>query len=273
MVLSEEEDTQLLTQIGLTKTQAKLYLALLKLEEADGKTLSKKANVPRQEVYRTLGELQERGLVEKVITSPHKFKATPIEFGLQILMIQRFQQFKDIQEKTKELIRKIQSYPIEKPQEQEQEYKLIMVEGKERLLQIIKDEHDSVQQSVDILSTFPRWLQILDSCFEDYEKALARKVKYRVVIDKPEGRIDFPENVRALLAEPSFKLRLSRGPLETNAAIFDGKQATFNFLPSKSLAESPIIWTDHPSFISMAHDQFEKVWRSAQEYKLENKNS
>jgi sugar-specific transcriptional regulator TrmB len=260
-VLFKEEESQLLTQIGFTRTQAKIYLTLLKLDEADARTLSKDTNVPGPEVYRTLRELQKKGLVEKEITTPYTFKATPIEYGLQILMTQRLQHFKEIQEKTKEFLRKNQGCIIEKPQKHE--YKLIMVEGKERVMQIIKLEHDNVQQSVDILSTLVRWLQILDSCFENYEKALARKVKYRVVIEKPRGEIDFSENVRALLAKPGFELRLSSTPLKTNAAIFDQKEATFIFYTSKSLAEAPIIWTDHPSFISMAQDQFEKVWNAA----------
>jgi sugar-specific transcriptional regulator TrmB len=270
-VALEEESIGFLTQLGFTKTQATLYLALLKLEEADVRTLSKKVYFPRSEVYRTLLELQKKGLVEKEITAPYRFKATPIELGLQVLIDRRVQQCREIQQKTKEFLRKIQSCPIETPQEQE--YRFIMVEGKERLLQIMKDEHDSVQQSADILSTLKRWLQILDSCLKDYEKALARKVKYRVVIEKPRGEIDFPENIKALLAEPGFELRLSRAPLKTNAAIFDGKEATFNFFPSKSLAESPIIWTDNPSFISMCQDHFEKIWKTAREYKLENRNN
>jgi sugar-specific transcriptional regulator TrmB len=270
-VFPEEESIGLLVQLGFTITQAKLYIALLKLDNADVRTISKQINLPRSEVYRTLNELQRKGLAEKEIATPSRFKATPIENGLQVLIDRRVQQCKEIQEKTKKILRKIQGCPIQT--QQKQEYELIMVEGRERLLQIIKNEHANVQQSVDILSTLARWPQILDSCFEDYQKALARKVRYRVVIEKPRGEIDFPENVRALLTKSSFELRLSRAPLITNAAIFDGKEATFNFFPAKSLADSPIIWTNHPSFISMCQDHFKLIWKTAHEYKLENKNS
>jgi sugar-specific transcriptional regulator TrmB len=270
-VFPEEESVEFLTQIGFTITQAKLYLTLLKLDEADAGTLSKKANIPRPEVYRTLSELQKKGFVEKEITSPYRFKATPIEYGLQILMIQRMQQSKELQEKIKEHLRKIQRCPTET--QQEEAYKLSMVEGRERILQIIRLGHDNARQSVDILSTLKQWLQILDSCFENYEKALARKVKYRVVIEKPRCAISFPEKVKALLAEPSFELRLSPTRLKTNAAVFDQKEAAFNFFPAKSLTESPIIWTNHPSFISMWQDHFKLIWKTAREYRLENKNN
>ena len=265
-MLSKEKGSELLTQIGLTKIQAKIYLRLLSLDEANARTLTRETNVPRQEVYRALDDLQKKGFIEKIIASPHKFKATPIDYALQILMIKHTQQCKETQEKIKKFLRENQSCLLEKPQKQE--YQLVMIEGRERLLQLIRLEHDNAQQSVEIASTLERWLHILDSCYESYMKALANNVKYRVVIEKRRGKSDFPEKVKTLLAKPTFELRLSRVPLKTNAAIFDQKEATINFLPNKPLAESPVIWTNHPSFMEMCRDHFEKIWTQAQEYKL-----
>jgi sugar-specific transcriptional regulator TrmB len=266
-VFFEEEENKLLIQIGFTKTQAKIYLTLLKLGEANGRMLCKNTNVPRSVVYRTLDELQKKGLVEKEITAPFTFVATPPKEGLQILMNQRLQQHTEMQVRIEEFLQKIQNY--QKEILQEQEYKFIVIEGKERILQKIKLQHDTVQQTADILSTLQRWLQIIDDCYENYEKALERKVKYRVVIENPEYKINFPEKVQALLTKPNMKLRFSCSLLKTNSAIFDGKEASFNLFPSKSIAEAPIIWTNHPSFLAMCQDHFEAVWKSARQYKLE----
>ena len=82
-------------------------------------------------------------------------------------------------------------------------------------------------------------------------KAVNREVNYRVVLESP-----------------GFELRLSRGPLATNAAIFDDKEVTINFFQGKPIGESPIIWTNHPSFIQMCKDHFKQIWKSAQEHKL-----
>ena len=237
----EEQDLQYLTEIGFTKTQAKLYLTLLRLGKTDGKTLSKNANASRTVVYRTLDELQKMGLVEKEITIPYKFKATPLKQGMQILLARRLQEYENYREKAENFLLRNDNYNQE--MFQENEYKFNIVESSERILQIIKRQHDDVQRSMDILSTLHRWLQILDSCFENYETALTRGVKYRVVIEKSIGKINLPESVRALLAKPNFKLRLSRSPLKTNAGIMDQKEATLNLFPSKSLGESPLIWT------------------------------
>ena len=96
-MLSKEKGSELLTQIGLTKIQAKIYLTLLSLDEANARTLTRETNVPRQEVYRALDDLQKKGFIEKIIASPHKFKATPIDYALQILMIKHTQQCKETQ--------------------------------------------------------------------------------------------------------------------------------------------------------------------------------
>jgi sugar-specific transcriptional regulator TrmB len=255
------EEVEFLTEIGFTRNQAILYLTLLKLEEADVRRLFEETNIPRSEIYRILKELQKKGLVEKKITAPLRYHATPLDLGLQLLISNRIQRCKEVQVKTKKFLRKYQT----KKQEalSKQEYHLTMVEGKQRLKQILKPQHDRAQRTIDILTTLPRWLQILHFCFENYEKALARGVRYRILLEAFSGEIGEHENIDTLLKTKNFELRLSKDPLDTNAAIFDQKEAVINFLPSQSLAESPIIRTNHPSFISMCQDHFEAKWKTS----------
>jgi len=267
-LLFDKEETLLLTQVGFTKTQAKIYLTLLKLKEPDAKTLSKASSVPKPEVYRTLKELQKMGLAEKQITKPIKYTATPLQFGLQILMTQKVQQCKKIQSEIKHFLRNHQSCPLEIPQERE--YRLSMVEGKQRLTQVIRLQHDRVRRSVDILSTMQRWMQILDFNLENYEKALNRGVNYRVVIEDPGFKIEVQEKVRTLIGRPNFKLRVCSDRLNNNVAIFDSKEATINFFEGKPLGESPLVVTNHLGFVSMCQDHFDKVWKSSREYVIKN---
>ena len=267
----EEEDLQTLIQIGFTKTQAKLYLTLLKLGRTDGKTLSKKSESPRTVVYRTLDELQKMGLVEKEITIPYKFKATPLKEGLQILMLQRLQQYEESREKTETFLSRYQDYKEEDGKEHN--YKFIAVEGKERIIQVMKQQHNTVQQSAKILTNLDRWLQILHYCYEDYVKALERKVKYQVVIETRESEKIFPKTVHALLSKPNFELKLTGRPLKTNLGIFDNKEASFNFFASNPLTDSPIIVTNHPGFLSMCNDHFEKIWKSTKNIVAKNLES
>jgi sugar-specific transcriptional regulator TrmB len=256
-----EESSCFLTEFGLTKTQVSVYFTLLKLGEADAKALSRKGNIPRPMVYKTLEELQEAGVVEKEIAAPFRFRAIPLRFGLQVLLVRRLQQHKELQEKTKEFLRNINEY--EEGTLKEEDYKFVIIQSRERIIQRMKLQHVNTQCSADIISTWHRLLQIMDYCYEYYEQALERGVKYRVILEKPRKRLCIPENLRDLAAKPNFRLRFTRKPIKTNAGIFDMNEATFNFYPSKSLKESPVIWTNHPTFLAMYEDHFDKIWKSA----------
>ncbi len=264
----EADDANRLIDIGFTKNQARVYLTLLKLGKTEGGILSNNASMPTPVVYRTLKELQKMGLVEKEITFPSKFKATPLKRGLQILVNQSLEHYKKRRAKTEEIL--LRNPHMEDENLKEKEYRLISIEGKDRIIQTIKLQHEKACKFVDVLSTMNRWLHIFDCCFEDYTNNLARKVHYRILISKVESKAVFPDEVKMLLSDPNFELKVTNTTLVNNFGIFDGEEATFNFFPSKPLKESPIIWTNHPSFIAMAQDHFNKLWKSTRKYTLKN---
>jgi sugar-specific transcriptional regulator TrmB len=258
-VFVKEEESLLLTKLGFTQTQTKLYLTLLKMGNVNGRTLAEHANVPRSIVYRALDELQKKGLVEKEISQPYTFSATPIQLGLQMLVDQKFLECRKIRKEIKILIKKTKS--DQDMSLGDQEYKFLMIDRKERIIQRMRQQHDNVKLTVDVLSTPQRWLQILHYCLQNYEHALSRDVHYRVVLDSCKEDIRHQKNIQTLFSKPNFHLRLSSS-ISVNAAIFDGKEASFCFYPSKPLTESPIIWTNHPSFLAMFQSHFESIWKS-----------
>jgi sugar-specific transcriptional regulator TrmB len=261
----KEEYVQLLTRLGFTQTQARLYLTLLEIGRTDAKALSRCSRVPRQAVYRALQELQEMGFVEKVIAIPYEFKPVQICDGLSVLMKQRADEYHKFLKRIDDLLLLLEP---KKKVMHEKEPKFIMIQGKERLIQLIRNEHDHAQRSVDIISTQQRWLQILYFCLKNYEKALERGVKYRVIIEEIDNEEDLRKKAQILLAKPNFQLRLIHSSTKCNAAIFDGKEATFNFYLEEPLKDSPIILTDHPTFLSMYKSHFEDLWNKASALKL-----
>jgi len=98
----EDEITQILVQLGFTNSQATVYLTLLKLHIADGKTISKVSKKARQEVYRILAELEEKSLIERIITSPIEFEPVPIRDCLSSLIEQRRKEIFEIEKKAQE---------------------------------------------------------------------------------------------------------------------------------------------------------------------------
>jgi len=64
-----EENIRVLTNLGLTTGQAKVYLTLATLEKATAKEASDHSNIARQEVYRLLAELEDKSLIERILAS------------------------------------------------------------------------------------------------------------------------------------------------------------------------------------------------------------
>ncbi|NLF88425.1 TrmB family transcriptional regulator, partial [Candidatus Bathyarchaeota archaeon] len=131
-MLFQEEDIRLLIQVGFTEAQAKLYLALLSIGQTDVKNLSKQANVPRQAAYRTLGELQERGLVERIIALPQEYKAIPIHDGLAIMISSKANEYARILDDAKEFMLRFENK--NQQADTEREYSISIVEGKDTII-------------------------------------------------------------------------------------------------------------------------------------------
>ena len=84
--MSTDEDTVLLLGLGLSLNQARVYLAILKLEKTTVGQVAKVSKVRREEVYRLLPALEKMGLVERLLGKPSEVRATLISDSLASLV-------------------------------------------------------------------------------------------------------------------------------------------------------------------------------------------
>jgi sugar-specific transcriptional regulator TrmB len=260
----QEEDAQTLTRLGLTSSQAKVYLALLKLEKATGKTLSKRSKVARQEAYRILAELQEKGLVEKIIAMPTEFKPIPLEDCLHILIERKKNEVSETQEKATKLLKTFKG-KNSKNTLQEEESQFILVPEKGAYLQKIRKVFENSQTSIDGITTLKRFRSIMPIFGEDIKKALKRGVKMRIITEKPEDENSLPEIAKALKQNPLFRVRYILTPLLALLSIIDKKEVTIVTSARAGLDESTTLWSNNPSLVAVSRDYFEIAWVTAME--------
>jgi len=89
---------------------------------------------------------------------------------------------------------------------------------------------------------------------------MERGVEYRLIVGLLNDVGDLPKTLDKLLGKPNFKIKPSATIQQINSAVFDKKEATFNYHPCKNLGASPLIVTNHPSFIELARGYFESIW-------------
>ncbi len=85
MAGSKERGVAALTALGLTPTEARLYLALLRGHPATGYELANRAGVPRSAVYAALRRLTELGAVGPVSRRPVRYVPRPHDEFLELL--------------------------------------------------------------------------------------------------------------------------------------------------------------------------------------------
>src|SRR4030066_1387270 len=84
--MTDDENTDLLLGLGLSLNQAKVYLAILKLEKTTVGQVSKFSQVRRGDVYRILPTLEKMGLIERLLGKPTEIRATIISDSLTLLV-------------------------------------------------------------------------------------------------------------------------------------------------------------------------------------------
>lgn len=75
-----------LKSLGLTRYEALVYIALLKVEGATASEIHEISGVPRASVYPVLDRLETKNLVSVSHTSPRRFNATPPDEGIGYLL-------------------------------------------------------------------------------------------------------------------------------------------------------------------------------------------
>ena len=84
--MANDENMALLLGLGLTLNQAKVYLAILKLQKTTVGQVASFSKVRREDVYRILPSLEKMGLIERFLGKPTEIRATRVSDSLASLV-------------------------------------------------------------------------------------------------------------------------------------------------------------------------------------------
>jgi|SRR6185295_6857044 len=202
-----------LENIGLSEKEAKIYLALLKLQEALPSAISRHANVKRPTAYVILAELQRKGLVSRFMRkkttyfralSPHN------------LLEDQHNKYTALQNAVPELLQLHQKYAAT-PQ-------MSVFEGKEGMIKIMED---TLTTKTELLC----WADVeeatnaLAEYYPTYiSKKVARKIFLRGIICYGPRALRFkkygPEELREVYLVPRAQF-----PFHNEINIYDDKVA------------------------------------------------
>ncbi len=266
------DDAQTLLHLGLTASQAKVYLALLRLEtDNKGTTIAKFADIPRQDVYRLLDELKQIGIVQKTFARPATFRCVPPKEAVSILLERRIRDFSQLKKEANKFVKNVKGTVHEELYQPESE-QFILISEREALTCKAREAIENMKVSLKDITPFNElipWLTILSKSFE---RALKRGVKIRWITEDQEDESLISKFLQTHSECRNFKIRFVSGPLRAKFGIFDSKEVILGINIKSGFALSPALWSKNAALMAMAENYFESCWKKGRDLKREKIN-
>ncbi len=257
----DTDDLAVLSDLGLSHSQSKVYLALLKLG-TDSKAVSvfRLSRIARQDVYRILTELQRAGIVEKIISRPVRFRAVEPKKAVSILLERKTNALTDLNKKAKSFIERASAANTKLGSSYDKD-KILLISEKRALINKCQEEIGKAAKNVDFMAPsneFPRWVNALSDAFA---LAASKGARGRWLIDKPSEQ-ELWRIQRLLSDNPSFTVKYAKRVPQVKFGIFDGKSTIFAIFRDRDFAESPALWSNSTTVVELVKSYFESYWEN-----------
>jgi len=270
-LIKKDNAVEVLTRLGLTSCQAKIYLALVCAGASTPKTISRESQVAREQVYREIPKLQALGLTEKIIDRPSKLKAISIQECVSLLMKKRNKKTFELQTETKKLIKNFRSIKSETAFSEE-ESQFILLPKNERVITSIRQHIETAQTSIDVVTSWKRVSQAFVRFNGLYKKSLSRGVKFRFVTENPKNKnsLDYKKKITyEFHKSPLFEIRHIKTPITSIVSLKDKEEVLIFTSAPLGLDEASALWSNSPQLIELADKYFEMMWTKSFEGKQE----
>ena len=258
-----EEIVNRLTDYGLSRNEAKVLTFLAKRGAERASLVARALKLNRTETYRTLRNLQRRGLVEGSLEQPVRFQAAPFARCLEILITERRSKIATLEEQSGVLETAFESLNVETAAPAFERFQVL--EGRVRISQKLlfmcessKLQIDSIMASSDIAGGGGR--AVLDAL-----SLLAKRGrKVRVIMDINSSTAKSVEQFQNLISFRHMDLTLRPVPRVT---IVDDTEALFGIGGAEEAAfqrrEQATLWISSRSFVRNLRAYFSEMWSSA----------
>lgn len=261
--MSNDENMDLLLGLGLTLNQAKVYLAILRLEKTTVGQIAKFSKVYREDVYRILPILEHMGLIEKLLGKPTEIRATPISDALSFLVSEEEGKFDERLKGMKSIVERLSLKDWKQPLSKEEGIFILIAEKKAVLAKtsgLIKNSSKEVALIVDKTRIMPTISQFLD----EYKTAIKKGTNVRLLLEGENPDVLIKGKIAKLIGKISVKVKFCSEPLN-HFIMSDDKEALITTSKESGLGESPSLWTNNRNLIGVLRTSFESDWKKAEE--------
>jgi sugar-specific transcriptional regulator TrmB len=256
-----DDEINSLENLGLTLSQAKVYLALLKVGCSNARTVSLFSKVVRQDIYRVLNELIAKGLVAKTLDVPTKFDPVNLEDGLAILYDEKKTELSNLQDRVAELLKNFEGKKKFTNLNPEALFKIQALNLASELCG--KVVIDSARISLKLILPWEMFVRLLTVHSKRQKRALRRGVIIQVLTEKPAGKT-FEKSGKNNVIDSLLEIRhipqiSGLFFIVDDQTVFVKTEIEDNYFVGKALI------SNNPSLVAIFKDYYEVIWEKASE--------
>jgi sugar-specific transcriptional regulator TrmB len=261
--MSKDENTDLLLGLGLTLNQAKVYLAVLKLEKTTVGQVANFSKVRREDVYRILPSLEKMGLIERLLGKPTEIRATRISDALSLLVAEEKGKYDERLVGMRGIVQKLSLKDWKQQLPNEESIYILIAEKKAILTKTSELISNSVKE-VALIADKGRIMPVLFQFSDEYRLAIKEGAVIRLLFEgeSPDGLLR--EKVIKLIGGASVHVKFHREALN-HFIMSDDKEALITTSKETGLGESPSLWTNNSNLIGVLRTGFESDWKKAED--------
>ncbi|MCW4010562.1 MAG: hypothetical protein NWF05_08080 [Candidatus Bathyarchaeota archaeon] len=258
-IRSKNETIELLSQLGLSSAQAKVYFALNQLGTSKTLVLSHYSGVARPDIYRIVKDLNRLGLVSKSIERPFNFNAIPMNEGVALLLKRKKDEDEQLETTVGNLLEKLQSPELTEAETQSGNVEF--VPKKEYHTKRIEQLIDEAQISSDVIGPIDPTKSTFRYKDETIRNAISRGVKVRVIV----GDVSTSKDVAAFFKKwEKCEFRVLKSPVKIAMAIYDSKRVIIReTVANGSFYDANALVIDNSSIVETLTDYFEMLWQTS----------
>jgi DNA-binding response OmpR family regulator len=245
---------------GLTRTQAKTYVALTALGAASALDIANLSGIRREEVYRTLPALEKCGLVTRRFGTPRRFLATKPDAALEILTKTRLDTIANetngLEQKKDKLVSQLEKIVLRVDEEEPSIEALSQQDNVS--MKLIDMTEKAKNQIAAAISSDQFWQTILER-IRAREANGQLKVSVRMVTEET----DVTGLTRAQKVSTYKRLDLRKVErLPFSLLMIDDKEAVWGE-PHQQDENTQVLWTNRQTQVAVLKMAFENLWEKS----------
>lgn len=269
--MSQDKVVKTLESLGLSQLDAQVYVFLGKRGPQKAIDIGKYLHIQKQPLYRTLKNLQNKGIITSTFGHPASFSAVQFERVLDLFVKAKMEEAQQITKQKPEVLSVWKSFAVEEANDVFGRFTVI--EGRNYIYAKIKQMIDDARNQILMISTV-EWLVRADQAgLMDlfFRRAAELGIRFKFLTELSKRNLPAMKSLLRNIPEPRLNVEGKVPELGlkhfTRIVIRDDEEAVFfiTLNENQNLGEKAqsCLWTNSKSLVQSFTAIFEELWSKA----------